>query len=187
MTNVSSIEADRERVTQVISNLISNAIKFTQRGTISVFAKVLRGNQLIGTKEKTPGISQEQEKIDGSYPLEQKAKEKHDNVDTRIEKKEQEETVLNSESEIGENQVLISIKDTGSGIDPEIVSKLFSKFTTKSLKGTGLGLFICKNIVEAHGGRIWAENNDGADGIVNGDGNAGKGATFFFTLPIHKD
>jgi signal transduction histidine kinase len=187
LTNVPSIEADRERVTQVISNLISNAIKFTQRGTISVFAKVLRGNQLIGTKEKTPGISQEQEKIDGSYPLEQKAKEKHDNVDTRIEKKEQEETVLNSESEIGENQVLISIKDTGSGIDPEIVSKLFSKFTTKSLKGTGLGLFICKNIVEAHGGRIWAENNDGADGIVNGDGNAGKGATFFFTLPIHKD
>jgi signal transduction histidine kinase len=157
LTNVTSIEADRERVTQVISNLISNAIKFTQRGTISMSAKVLPGNQLIGTKEKTPGILQELEKLDGSYLLEQKVKEKHDNVDTRVEKKEQEETVLNSEGEIGGNQVLISIKDTGSGIDPEIVSKLFSKFTTKSLKGTGLGLFICKSIVEAHGGRIWAE------------------------------
>jgi signal transduction histidine kinase len=101
-------------------------------------------------------------------------------------KKEQEETVLNNESEIGGNQVLISIKDTGSGIDPEIVSKLFSKFTTKSLKGTGLGLFICKSIVEAHGGRIWAENNDGADRIVNGDGNASKGATFFSHYPLTK-
>ncbi|MGA7542034.1 MAG: HAMP domain-containing sensor histidine kinase, partial [Nitrososphaeraceae archaeon] len=187
LINEPSIKADRERVTQVISNLISNAIKFTQRGTISVSAKLLPGIQVIGTKEKTPGISQELEKLDGSYPLEQEARVKQDNVDTRAEKKEQEETVLNNESEKGGNQVLISIKDTGSGIDPEIVSKLFSKFTTKSLKGTGLGLFICKSIVEAHGGRIWAENNDGADRIVSGDGNASKGATFFFTLPIDKD
>ena len=187
LINEPSIKADRERVTQVISNLISNAIKFTQRGTISVSAKLLPRNQMIGTKEKTPGISQELEKLDRSYPLEQEARVKQDNVDTRAEKKEQEETVLNNESEIGGNQVLISIKDTGSGIDPEIVSKLFSKFTTKSLKGTGLGLFICKSIVEAHGGRIWAENNDGPDRIVNGDGNTSKGATFFFTLPIDKD
>jgi signal transduction histidine kinase len=187
LINEPSIKADRERVTQVISNLISNAIKFTQRGTISVSAKLLPGNQVIGTKEKTPGISQELEKLDGSFPLELEARVKQNNVDTRAEKKEQEETVLNNESEKGGNQVLISIKDTGSGIDPEIVSKLFSKFTTKSLKGTGLGLFICKSIVEAHGGRIWAENNDGADRIVNGDGNASKGATFFFTLPIDKD
>jgi hypothetical protein len=83
---------------------------------------------MIGTKEKTPGISQELENLDGSYPLEQEGRVKQDNVDTRAEKKEQEETVLNNESEIGGNQVLISIKDTGSGIDPEIVSKLFSKF-----------------------------------------------------------
>ncbi|MGI0001776.1 MAG: sensor histidine kinase [Nitrososphaeraceae archaeon] len=177
------IEADRERVTQVISNLISNAIKFTQRGTISVSAKVLRGCRVIGTKETAPGISQELEIIHRSYPPDQKAKEIQVNADAF----HYLEAVLNNETEIVGNQVLVSVKDTGSGIDPEIVSKLFSKFTTKSLKGTGLGLFICKSIVEAHGGRIWAENNDGADRIVNGEGNASKGATFFFTLPIDKD
>jgi signal transduction histidine kinase len=78
-------------------------------------------------------------------------------------------------TEIEENghskEVIVSIKDTGEGIDPEILPKLFSKFVGKSYQGTGLGLFISKSIIEAHGGRIWAENN--ADG---------KGATFSFTL-----
>ena len=54
-------------------------------------------------------------------------------------------------------EVIVSIKDTGTGIDPEIYPKLFTKFATKSSKGTGLGLYICKNIVEAHGGKIWAK------------------------------
>jgi signal transduction histidine kinase len=71
------------------------------------------------------------------------------------------------------NEVIISVKDTGSGIDLDILPKLFSKFVTKSYHGTGLGLYICKAIVEAHGGKIWAENN-----VV------GKGATFSFSLPI---
>jgi two-component system sensor histidine kinase VicK len=102
----------RSRLTQVISNLLNNAVKFTTEGTIS-----------IGTEKKG-------------------------------------------------NQVIVSIKDTGSGIDHEILPRLFSKFSAKSFEGTGLGLFISKNIVEAHGGRIWAENN--ADG---------KGATFSFSLP----
>jgi signal transduction histidine kinase len=66
------------------------------------------------------------------------------------------------------------VNDTGSGIDPEIMAKLFSKFTTKSEQGTGLGLYISKNIVEAHGGKIWAENN--SDGM--------RGATFTFSLPL---
>jgi two-component system, OmpR family, sensor histidine kinase VicK len=71
-------------------------------------------------------------------------------------------------------EALVSINDTGAGIDAEILPRLFSRFTTKSqTSGTGLGLFISKGIVDAHGGRIWAENN--ADG---------KGATFSFTLPI---
>jgi two-component system sensor histidine kinase VicK len=73
-----------------------------------------------------------------------------------------------------ENQeVIIAVKDTGKGINPEIIPRLFTKFTTKSSSGTGLGLYISKSIVEAHGGRIWAENNPD-----------GKGATFAFTLPL---
>jgi two-component system, OmpR family, sensor histidine kinase VicK len=68
----------------------------------------------------------------------------------------------------------VTIKDTGTGIDPDILPKLFSKFITKSVKGTGLGLYICKNIVSAHGGQIWAQNNDGE-----------RGATFVFTIPIY--
>ena len=71
------------------------------------------------------------------------------------------------------NQVVIIVKDSGTGIDPEIYPRLFSKFATKSEEGTGLGLYISKKIVEAHGGKIWAQNNPD-----------GKGTTFYFTLPI---
>jgi two-component system, OmpR family, sensor histidine kinase VicK len=76
---------------------------------------------------------------------------------------------------INDDQVIVSIKDTGTGIDPEIAPRLFTKFATKSVTGTGLGLYISKSIVEAHGGKMWAENN--ADG---------KGATFAFNLPLSK-
>jgi two-component system sensor histidine kinase VicK len=74
-----------------------------------------------------------------------------------------------------DSQASVSIKDTGSGIQPEIMPKLFSKFVTYSSGGTGIGLFISKSIVEAHGGSIRAENN--ADG---------KGATFTFSLPLNE-
>src|SRR5215204_2720767 len=70
-------------------------------------------------------------------------------------------------------QVIVSVKDSGAGIDPEILPRLFTKFVTKSDKGTGLGLFISKSIIESHGGKIWAENNSD-----------GKGAMFTFSLPI---
>ncbi|HEY7573122.1 MAG TPA: HAMP domain-containing sensor histidine kinase, partial [Nitrososphaeraceae archaeon] len=74
----------------------------------------------------------------------------------------------------GKDYIIINVKDTGQGIDPEILPNLFTKFATKSqTRGTGLGLFISKNIVEAHGGKIWAQNNDN-----------GIGATFTFSLPI---
>ena len=75
-----------------------------------------------------------------------------------------------------DDEVIVSIKDTGIGINPEILSRLFTKFATKSEQGgTGLGLYICKNITEAHGGRMWAEANP-----------EGGGSTFYFTLPIVK-
>jgi signal transduction histidine kinase len=69
----------------------------------------------------------------------------------------------------------MSLTLSGIGIDSDIIRRLFSKFATKSEKGTGLGLFISKNIAEAHGGRIWTENNSD-----------GKGATFYFSLPLSK-
>jgi two-component system, OmpR family, sensor histidine kinase VicK len=72
--------------------------------------------------------------------------------------------------------VIVSVKDNGQGIDPDILPRLFTKFATKSQgRGTGLGLFISKSIIEAHGGKIWAENNRDA-----------RGATFSFTLPLSK-
>ena len=64
-------------------------------------------------------------------------------------------------------EVLVSVTDTGSRIKSEIFGRLFSKFASKSYQGTGLGLFICKGIIQAHGGRIWAENNNNING--NGD------------------
>ena len=116
------IEGDRGRITQVISNLVSNAIKFTKKG----------GSVLITEEER--------------------------------------EVVDNGNS----NEVIVSIKDNGQGIDPEIYPRLFSKFAAKSETGTGLGLFISKSIIEAHGGKIWAKNNN--------DGK--KGATFAFSLSL---
>jgi two-component system sensor histidine kinase VicK len=76
---------------------------------------------------------------------------------------------------INQDEAIISVKDMGVGIDPKLLDRLFSKFATKSFAGTGLGLFISKSIIEAHGGRIWAENNTD-----------GRGATFIFTLPLDK-
>jgi signal transduction histidine kinase len=72
-------------------------------------------------------------------------------------------------------ELIVSVKDTGTGIDSDIMPRLFTKFASKSQTGTGLGLFISKSIIEAHGGRIWAENNPD-----------GKGSTFRFALPIQK-
>jgi two-component system, OmpR family, sensor histidine kinase VicK len=109
------VNADAERLTQVVSNLLTNAFKFTQKGEITVNI----------TRDDT------------------------------------------------DQQVIVSVTDTGQGIDPEIMPRLFTKFATKSIVGTGLGLYVSKRIIEAHGGKMWAENN--SDGI---------GATFSFTIPL---
>jgi signal transduction histidine kinase len=107
------VQADRMRISQVVSNLLSNAAKFTKKGAVYISADTEDGH------------------------------------------------------------VVVSVKDTGPGIDTEIMPKLFTKFTSKSQTGTGLGLFISKSIIEAHGGRIWAENNKDK-----------KGATVTFRLPL---
>jgi two-component system, OmpR family, sensor histidine kinase VicK len=109
------IEADKGRINQVISNLLNNAIRFTNEGIITAAAV-----------PKNDGI-------------------------------------------------VVSISDTGPGIDSEILPILFTKFATKSTMGTGLGLFISKSIIDAHGGKIWGKNNYPE----------GKGATFGFSLPYH--
>jgi signal transduction histidine kinase len=81
--------------------------------------------------------------------------------------------IVNAKKEDRENKVIVSVKDTGIGIHPDVLPRLFQKFATKSYQGTGLGLYISKSIVEAHGGRMWAENNSDQ-----------KGAVFYFTLPM---
>jgi two-component system, OmpR family, sensor histidine kinase VicK len=108
------VSGDKARITQVIANLLRNAINFTEGGGL-----------------------------------------------------------ISITSDTNNDHVVIRMRDTGSGISPDIYPKLFTKFATKSEKGTGLGLFISKSIIEAHGGRIWAQNN-----IDD------KGATFTFTLPL---
>ena len=97
------VEGDKERLTQVFDNILSNAIKFTKEGRITVSIERMKEN------DKEFGV--------------------------------------------------VSVKDTGSGIDSEILPRLFTKFATKSQTGTGLGLYISKRIIETHGGKVWAENN----------------------------
>jgi signal transduction histidine kinase len=81
----------------------------------------------------------------------------------------------NAAEKMDYNEAVVGVIDTGKGIDPEIMPRLFTKFASKSFEGTGLGLFISKSIIEAHGGRMWAENN--ADG---------KGSSFYFSLTLSK-
>lgn len=117
------VKADKQKIYQVISNLLTNAVKFTkkekEKGTISITTDTTRNK----------------------------------------------------------GEVIVKVKDTGSGIPAHILPRLFSKFATDSSEGIGLGLYISKSIIESHGGRIWAENNYNS---LKGQ----KGATFAFSLPI---
>jgi two-component system, OmpR family, sensor histidine kinase VicK len=126
------IIADKNRIKQVICNLIDNAIKFTQKGEIYIATDIDNKN----------------------------------------------------------DQVIVKVKDTGMGIDSDMLPRLFAKFVTKSESGgTGLGLYICKGIIEAHQGMIWAENNfegNHSMEVDRGDRNMryGMGTTFSFCLPL---
>jgi signal transduction histidine kinase len=140
------VEADRRRLTQVISNLLDNAIKFTKEGTVTVTTTIRGKKDLDGDSAK------EEEKKEGAAAA------------------------------AAAEEVVIAVKDTGTGIDPELIPRLFTKFATKSYRGTGLGLFISKSIVEAHGGKMWAQNNNNEDG--SDSDRKHKGAIFYFTLPV---
>jgi len=101
---------------------------------------------------------------------------------TKAKEEEGQRTVSISAETIDDGEeVLVTVRDTGIGIDPEIMPRLFEKFISKSYQGTGLGLFISKSIINAHGGRIWSENNNNVDK----DSKEG-GTTFYFSLPLVK-
>jgi two-component system, OmpR family, sensor histidine kinase VicK len=100
------------------------------------------------------------------------SKEKEDEGIISISVKRRKSDNCNSDID-SKNIVVVMIKDNGAGIDEEMLPKLFTKFVSKSFQGAGLGLYICKNIIEAHGGKIWGENNRDE-----------KGATFGFSLPF---
>src|SRR5215207_8208383 len=140
------VEADRQRLIQVISNLLNNAIKFTKEGTVTV--STTTSSSIIKRKDAERDTGEGEER--------------------------------GGAAEEKEEEVVIAVKDTGTGIDPELMPRLFTKFATKSYQGTGLGLYISKSIVEAHGGKMWAENN--SDEGSNSE-TEHKGATFYFTLP----
>ena len=93
---------------------------------------------------------------------------------------------ISIEKDDNNNYAKIIIQDTGTGIDAEMLPRLFEKFATKSERGTGLGLYISKNIVEAHGGRIWTDDNDNNNNNNNNINNTNdsKGTVFLFTLPL---
>jgi len=157
------VEADRRRLMQVISNLLDNAIKFTiggGGGTVSVITTTIRT-----IKRRRNGAGKAGEVQKGQ---------------------KREEGQVRGE---GEGEVVIAVKDIGTGIDPELMPRLFTKFATKSYQGTGLGLFISKSIVEAHGDRMWAENNTVDNDYHDNNSSDTKqhsGATFYITLPVVK-
>src|SRR5262249_25413038 len=131
------VEADRSRIDEVISNLLTNAIASSKNSMKSGSSPYEQSRNIISVFTTI----------------------KHDGRDNYNNKDK-----INGEKK---SEIVISIRDRGTGIDPEIQKKLFTIFVTKSEMGSGLGLFISKGIVEAHGGKIWAENNTD-----------GKGATF---------
>jgi len=135
------VEADTIRIYEVISNLLTNAIKFTKNGRSSSDSNV----SSIGPITISAALKLSQDYKKGRS------------------------------IESGSDQIIVSIRDRTTGIDPDIQSRLFTRFATNSDTGSGLGLFVSKGIIEDHDVRIWAENNKD-----------GKGSTFHFSrLPLH--
>lgn len=143
------VDADRGRITQVIFNLLDNAIRFG------------KGNKILVTlRINIPNLYKVVENISSTEGK------------TLIDSPEQKQQDQNQRK-----IVVVQVKDAGRGMNSKVLDNLFSKFASDITSGgTGLGLFISKNIIEAHGGRIWAENNKDQ-----------KGAAFYFSLPLSLD
>jgi signal transduction histidine kinase len=123
-----TVFADKIRMFEVLSNLITNAIKFSNEKPITISVKKIQQNA-----------------VESKY---QQNKGKELSLDD-TQKNKEELTIM---------MALVTVRDRGNGIDSDILPRLFTKFTTKSDQGNGLGLYITKSIIEAHGGQIWALN-----------------------------
>ena len=146
------VKADKLKIYEVLSNLLVNAVKFTKKKRVVDASNTRSNGSNVGHNTDYNIIISSMVKPNQLY--------NKDNTGDVT-------------GQGGRFEVVISIKDRGTGIDPDIQDKLFSKFITKSDTGSGLGLYISKGIVEAHGGKIWAENNSSVNG-----------ATFTFKLPV---
>jgi signal transduction histidine kinase len=157
------VDCDSQKVAQVIFNLLDNAMKFTFEGKISVSTKTItcKSTHLIN------GDHTDNPKDDGSNegkrPLD-------DGTESN-------------------RCVLVSVQDSGIGINSHIKNQLFEKFATKSRQGTGLGLYLSKKIIELHGGKIWYEDPSGRygnanDAVMDMASSKKTGATFRFAIPM---
>ena len=174
------VEADKTRISQVLSNLLSNANKSS---SIDAEEEEIEEKEGDEDREKTKfifidlkRIEKRKEKVHHHlYLLPHYTRNHLHHHDDNLKAKDAKE-LKGDEKEEGQaatSIAVVSIQDEGSGIKSELRSRLYEKFATGSQGGTGLGLFISKNIIEAHGGNLWFEDNKD-----------GKGVTFYFTLPI---
>jgi signal transduction histidine kinase len=168
------LKKERIDIRELVNSVIDDFKGIAEQKGIKIIKKIYREQQLLLSLNEPVYVDCDAEKIS----------EVLNNILSNALKFAKEQGTIKIEITISkrdENMVL-AIHDTGYGIDAEIMPRLFTKFATKSFQGTGLGLYISKKIVEAHGGRIWAENN-----YSNNNNNINSevtGATFYFTLPL---
>lgn len=146
--NIPEVDFDQRGIEQVLHNLLSNALKFTEKGVITVDILYHKKNKNLSNESSAAGL----------FWL-----------------------TANKKLNILDNSIIIAVSDTGPGISKNLATRLFKKYSQDheqqitSEKGTGLGLVICKGIVEAHGGLIDLETKEG------------EGTTFYFNLPVNKE
>jgi signal transduction histidine kinase len=140
-----AVLCDQNKISQVLFNLLDNAIKFTTKGKVTLSVQVSSFSSISSCSSSS------------SFSSEMPERRNNNNHTSTI---------------------VVTISDIGRGIDPSISNTLIEKFVKRSENGAGIGLYLSRKIIEAHGGRIWAENN-------TNNGHLGEGATFTFGLPLH--